>query len=169
MLITFCSHCQSKTGAAEEIKTDVHARLVMCSFLRLQGLQPLKAIKTDVHVCLIVGNSLWLQGLQPARLLYPWDSPGKNTGAGCHALLRGIFLTQGSNPYISGGFFTMETPGKPLSLIFCFVLFFFLSGAQMKQSCHINQRKFTLWRLMNSPIITDIRAKCDFHFTNSGN
>ena len=26
------------------------------------------------------------------------DSPGKNTGAGCHALLQGIFLTQGSNP-----------------------------------------------------------------------
>ena len=28
----------------------------------------------------------------------PWDSPGKDTGAGCHALLQGIFLTQGSNP-----------------------------------------------------------------------
>ena len=26
------------------------------------------------------------------------DSPGKNTGAGCHALLWGIFPTQGSNP-----------------------------------------------------------------------
>ena len=25
------------------------------------------------------------------------DSPGKNTGVGCHALLQGIFLTQGSN------------------------------------------------------------------------
>ena len=25
-------------------------------------------------------------------------SPGKNTGAGCHALLQGIFQTQGSNP-----------------------------------------------------------------------
>ena len=31
------------------------------------------------------------------------DSPGKNTGVGCHALLQGIFPTQGSNrvPYIS--------------------------------------------------------------------
>ena len=27
-----------------------------------------------------------------------WDSPGKNTGVGCHFLLQGIFLTQGSNP-----------------------------------------------------------------------
>ena len=26
------------------------------------------------------------------------DSPGKNTGVGCHALLLGIFPTQGSNP-----------------------------------------------------------------------
>ena len=28
-----------------------------------------------------------------------WDSPGKNTGVGCHALLQGIFLTQGLNPH----------------------------------------------------------------------
>ena len=26
------------------------------------------------------------------------DSPSKNTGVGCHALLQGIFLTQGLNP-----------------------------------------------------------------------
>ena len=26
------------------------------------------------------------------------DSAGKNTGVGCHALLQGIFPTQGSNP-----------------------------------------------------------------------
>ena len=41
---------------------------------------------------------LWPHGLQPTRLLNPWDSPGKNTGVGCHALLQGIFTTQGSNP-----------------------------------------------------------------------
>ena len=32
-----------------------------------------------------------------ARLLCPWDFPGKNTGVGCHFLLKGIFQTQGSN------------------------------------------------------------------------
>ena len=37
-------------------------------------------------------------GLQPARLLCPWNSPGKNTGVGSHSLLQGIFSTQGSNP-----------------------------------------------------------------------
>ena len=40
-----------------------------------------------------MSDSLW-----PARLLCPWDSPGKNIGVGCHAILQGIFLTQGSNP-----------------------------------------------------------------------
>ena len=39
-------------------------------------------------------------GLQPDRLLSPWDSPGKNTGMGCHFLLQGVFQTQNSNPYL---------------------------------------------------------------------
>ena len=33
-----------------------------------------------------------------ARLLCPWDSAGKNTGVGSHALLQGIFPTQGLSP-----------------------------------------------------------------------
>ena len=37
-------------------------------------------------------------GLRPAKLLCPRDSPGKNTGLGCHAFLQGIFPTQGMNP-----------------------------------------------------------------------
>ena len=37
-------------------------------------------------------------GRQNARLLCPWDSPGENTGVGCHFLLQGIFPTQESNP-----------------------------------------------------------------------
>ena len=37
-------------------------------------------------------------GLYPTRLLCPWDSPGKNTGVGCHFLLQGIFPTQGLSP-----------------------------------------------------------------------
>ena len=31
------------------------------------------------------------------ELFCPWDSPGKNTGVGCHSHLWGIFLTQGWN------------------------------------------------------------------------
>ena len=45
----------------------------------------------------VVSDSLWPHELQPARLLSPWNSPGKNTRVGCQSLLQGIFLTQESN------------------------------------------------------------------------
>ena len=45
----------------------------------------------------VMSDSLRPRGLQPARLLRPWDSPGKDTGVGCQALLQGVFPTQGSN------------------------------------------------------------------------
>ena len=44
------------------------------------------------------------------------DSPGKNTGVGCHALLQGIFPNQGSNPghpHCRLDFLSSEPPGKP--------------------------------------------------------
>ena len=53
------------------------------------------------HVCLGTSVSrVWLcatHELQSARLLCPWDSPGKNIGVGCQFLLQGILLTQGLN------------------------------------------------------------------------
>ena len=63
----------------------------------------------------IVSNSMtpW-----PARLLCPWNFLGKSTEVGCHFLLQGIFLTQGSNPCLLHllhwqTFFTTVPPGKP--------------------------------------------------------
>ena len=47
-----------------------------------------------VHACSGVSGSLPPHGLQLTRLLCPWDFPGKNTEAGCHALFQGIFPTQ---------------------------------------------------------------------------
>ena len=35
-----------------------------------------------------MSNSVWLHRQQPTRLLCTWDSPGKNTGVGCHFLLQ---------------------------------------------------------------------------------
>ena len=49
-----------------------------------------------VCVCSVVSDSVRPYGLKPARLLCPWDFPGKNTGVGCHFLLQGIFPAQGS-------------------------------------------------------------------------
>ena len=50
----------------------------------------------------------------PPSSFCPWDSPGKNTGVGCHFLPQGSFPTQGWNehpvsPALAGGFFTTIT------------------------------------------------------------
>ena len=51
-----------------------------------------------------VSRSVVSDPLQPLdcvayHVLCPWDFLGKNTGVGCHALLQGIFPTQGLNPH----------------------------------------------------------------------
>ena len=93
-----------------------------------------------LHVCVlshsIVADSVRCYGLQPVRLLFPWDSPGKNTWVGCHALLQGIFLTQESNLNLlhilhwQAGSLPLAPPGNPrflacLKLIWQFPTFLF--------------------------------------------
>ena len=71
------------------------------------------------------------------------DSPDKNTGVGRHALLQGIFPTQGltrvSCVSWTGRWVLIAPPGKPLPFIhfmlnlvhlirFCFQLFFFFNA-----------------------------------------
>ena len=60
-------------------------------------------------------------GLLPARLLCPWDSPGKNTGVGCHGLLQGNLPHPGIEPmsltspaWTGGSFTTVATWEAPL-------------------------------------------------------
>ena len=36
----------------------------------------------------VVSDSVWPHRRQPTRLPHLWDSPGKNTGVGCHFLLQ---------------------------------------------------------------------------------
>ena len=55
----------------------------------------------SMHVCSVasvLSNSLRPRGLYPPGSSVHGDSPGKGTGVGCHALLQGIFPTQGLNP-----------------------------------------------------------------------
>ena len=40
------------------------------------------------QVTSVVSNSVRPHRQQPTRLSCPWDSPGKNTGVGCHFLLQ---------------------------------------------------------------------------------
>ena len=77
-------------------------------------------------VASVMSNSVWPYGLQPAMLLRPWDSPGKNTGVGCHALLQGIFPTQRLNLCLlcllhwQVGSLPLASPGKLLSAFLLF-------------------------------------------------
>ena len=67
-------------------------------------------------ICVRLFAALWTV---PSRFLCPWDSPGKNIGLGCHALLQGIFLTQGLNlPFLCVLHWQVNSllpapPGKP--------------------------------------------------------
>ena len=54
----------------------------------------------SVCACSVMSDSLQPHGLYTARLLCPWDFPGRNIGVGYHFLLQGIFPTQGSNSYL---------------------------------------------------------------------
>ena len=72
--------------------------------------------------CSVVSDFFWPYGLQPVRLFCPWDSPDKNTGVGCHALLQGLFKTKRSTHIscIDKGnfFFTTEPPMMSLKKLF---------------------------------------------------
>ena len=55
-----------------------------------------KLVWECVHAQLL--SCVWLFAPHgPTRLLCPRDFPGKKAGVGCHFLLQGIFLTQGSD------------------------------------------------------------------------
>ena len=54
------------------------------------GLQGLFFV--TVLSCSVESDSLWPHGVYPARLPCPWDSLGKNTGVGCHAIYMQISI-----------------------------------------------------------------------------
>ena len=65
-----------------------------------------------VCVCVshsVMSDSLPPHGLWPARLLCLWNSPSKNTGMGCYALLQGNLPDPGKepgSPALAGRFFS---------------------------------------------------------------
>ena len=84
-----------------------------------------------------------------ARLLCPWESLGKYTGVGCHALLQGILSTQRLNPYLlrllhwQVGSLPLVPPGKPSKLLIILhspVQCPFLSSPSFCASCSPSRR-----------------------------
>ena len=78
------------------------------------------ANSSDV-LCLAAQSCLTLCGpmdCSPPGSSVHGDFPGENTGVGCHALLQGIFPTQGSNPglpHLQVNSLLSESPGKPMN------------------------------------------------------
>ena len=62
-----------------------------------------------------MSDSLQPCGLKPAKLFCPWDSPGKNTAVGCHALLQGNLPNPGIEP-CSAAMQVDSLPSEPPSI-----------------------------------------------------
>ena len=84
-----------------------------------------------MHVCSVasvVSNSLRPHGLGH-QVPLPWDSLGKNTRVGCHALLQGIFPTQEVNlcllhlPALAVTFFIISVTWEVLKVLLPAALF----------------------------------------------
>ena len=120
--------------------------------LLIQVLEP-KCFKSLCVCCHYshVRLSVTLWTLQPARLLCLWDSPGKNAGVGCHALLQGIFQNEEIEPAslkspASAAGFTIGTTWEALQVLKSIWMFCF-SVASMWQP-------FPFW------ILCSLRTRC---------
>ena len=56
--------------------------------LPVLGIEGGTGLKAATAVTSVVSDSVRPHRRQPTRLPCPWDSPGKNTGVGCHFLLQ---------------------------------------------------------------------------------
>ena len=55
-----------------------------------------------------MSDSVQPHGRQPTRLPRPWDSPGKNTGVGCHCLLQCMKVKSESE--VAQSYLTLSDP-----------------------------------------------------------
>ena len=75
----------------------------------------------------VTADSLRPHGLEPAGSSVHGDSLGKNTEVGCHALLQGIFLTQGWDrglPHCRWILHHLSHQGSPTALVWTRIIHF---------------------------------------------
>ena len=91
-----------------------------------------------------------------------WDSPGKNTGVGCHALLQGIFPIQGWNLRLShllrllhfqAGSLPLVPRGKPIMIKLS------ISTGSLKKQERSRKIPISALLTMPMPLITIISGK----------
>ena len=93
----------------------------------------------------VVSDSLQPHRLWMARLLCPWNSPGKTTGVDCHFLLHGTFLTQGPNPglpHFRQIFYQLSHQGSPYRQQYCIVYLKFAKGIDIKPNLLNTHRNY---------------------------
>ena len=100
-----------------------------------QGLISNKVFQFCCSCCSVVKLCLTLlrpHGVYPARLLCPWDFPGKNTGVGYQFLLQGSSQPRDGTrvSYLADRVFTIEPPGKPTNKV-----------AQLNKALQTNKQK----------------------------
>ena len=103
-----CPKCLKCPGNRPLIRKMVQFRLI-CLF-SLASPHPVYVLKSQnnpcslhVHVCVcapLCPTLCYPMACSPLGSSVHGVSPAKNNGVGCHALLQGIFPTQGSNPHL---------------------------------------------------------------------
>ena len=88
-----------------------------------------------------MSNSLWPCGLGPTRLLCLWESPGKNPGGGCQAVLQRNLLTQDQTPvscvYCIGRRVITSTTLLPWKLFNFLIIKLYRSNHLMFYNCNL--------------------------------
>ena len=97
---------------------------------------------------------------QPTRLLCPWDSPGKNTGVGCHCLLQCMRVKNQSEVAQLGPTQLCPTPvwfsdSQNVSIHSCHLLFDYFQFAWFMNRTFLVPMQYCslqLWTLLPSPV-----------------
>ena len=130
LTVSFCRHFLS-TKPYTKLFADIHLfnprnnsmRKALLQSPLNRGTREREAPEDGVSLVSFSLSDPWQpRGLQPIRPLCPWDSPGKNTGVGCHFLLQGTFPTQGSNPWLllcQADSLPLSRQGSPLYIHTC--------------------------------------------------
>ena len=87
-----------------------------------------------------MSDSLWPYG--PIRLFGPWDSPDKNTGVGCYALLQRIFPGEENSKKVTSFFF--------YTLIIYFIKWYNQHYKSVLEHFHLFNKIFT-WHQWSGP------------------
>ena len=80
-------HISSWSPERGNLISSVHLLTPCCDIGHPNG-NDLRILAAAAVVASVMSDSLWPHRRQPSRLPRPWDSPGKNTGVGCHFLLQ---------------------------------------------------------------------------------